>query len=153
MSSPNFGVNCLSLMGRCLSCLLLLAAMGNAQTAAPPQPFSWIASVSVPAGAACTTSAPCLYRLYRLTGTCPSILPPWPSNPTLPPPTGWSQILVTGPNALTAVDTTTAYSTTYAYVVTAKTDTLQSPPSSCLTVTTIAPPATALGAPTGFKQP
>jgi hypothetical protein len=142
--------------------LFAMAASGQTATAPPSQSFTFTppAATSTQLGCGTVTSPTvvlCAYRLFRLTGTCPASLPTWPTNPSTAPPTGWTQVDVTAISQLTVTDTTTAYSTTYAYAVTAISPavaTMQSQPSNCLTVTTVPPPTpTVLGAPTGFKQP
>ena len=152
--------------------VLSVSAFVSAQTpspaasAPPPITISIVAPVATPEQLGCgTVTSPtivlCAYRLFRLTGTCPATLPAWPTAPTGNPPAwtvpaGWTQVDVTGTSQLSATDTTTTYSTNYAYVVTAitpATATLQSQPSNCVNITTVAPPIpTALGSPTISQQ-
>ena len=152
-----------------LAIVILAASMlASAQTSTPPPiTLTLVAPIATPTQLGCgTVTSPtvvlCAYRLFRMTGTCPATLPTWPTAPTGTPPvwtvpTGWTQVDVTGTSQLTATDTSTAYSTSYAYVVTAISPavaTMQSQPSNCVNIKTVAPPPpTILGPPTGLTQP
>ena len=109
--------------------------------------LTWTAPTSSSTWSGCTTTAPCVYAVYRCVGTastCPSV----PTSST-----SWTEITTpaTRPSATTYVDLNVTAADTYTYVVETVQASVNSGPSNTTTATvpnTGIPTAPALGNPT-----
>lgn len=96
--------------------------------------LTWDAPVATGSLVGCDpTTYICVYDVYRLPGVCPTTLVGSP---------GWTFIATTADSALDYTDATVGPLTTYSYVVEAVlvSDSQNSNPSNCITVTTPALP-------------
>ncbi len=134
--------------------ILLMAVFTTAcaHTQVPPASvhsvtLTWTAPASSSTWSGCTTTAPCVYAIYRCVGTastCPSV----PTSST-----SWTEITTatTRPSATTYVDLNVTAAATYTYVVETVQASVNSGPSNTTTATipnTGIPTAPALGSPT-----
>ena len=129
--------------------LALVAAIGCHGQVPPATTHSvkltWTAPVASSTWSGCTTTAPCVYAVYRCTGTSTSC----PSVPTTN--TAWSEITTpsTRPSSVTYVDTGVTGGSTYTYTVeTVQSNTNSSPSNTTTAIVPQTPGSPTLSSPT-----